>query len=56
MAISRVKAIKKFFELEPNGRKVEMSEMRELGKEGMQELGELAAEALGEELEETPVK
>lgn len=49
-----VPAIKRFFESEPHGRKVEVSELRDLPKPDRQELGRLCAEALGEEFEETP--
>jgi hypothetical protein len=48
--ISNVKAIKEFFELD-GGRKVTMSEMRQLSTEERRELGRLCAEALGKAIE-----
>jgi hypothetical protein len=54
--MSRVKAIREFFhradEIAPEGgRKVEMSELKELSDSDKDELGALAASALGVELE-----
>lgn len=49
-----IPAIKRFFEAEPNGRKVTMDELKNLGHEDRQELGALACEALGEEFESSP--
>lgn len=58
MAITRLTAIKKFFEAD-GGQKVEMSELVKLKKNhpaDVDELATLAAAALGEELETVPVK
>ncbi len=37
-------AIKRFFEVEPNGRKITVAELKDVGKEDRQELGRLACE------------
>lgn len=44
-------AIKRFFEADPHGRKVEMAELKELSMEERDELGRLCADALGVEFE-----
>ena len=45
-------AIKRFFEEGPHGRKVEMSELKELDMKEREELGRLCCGALGVEFEE----
>lgn len=45
--MSNVAAIRKYFEQEPNGRKVEMSELKALSMEDREELGTLARKELG---------
>jgi hypothetical protein len=49
--ISAIKAIKTYFEQGPSGRKVTMSELKELTTEERKHLGQLSAEALGMELQ-----
>jgi len=49
---TNVKAIKEFFEAD-GGRKVTMSEMRELSTKERGELGRMCAEALGKEIEQS---
>lgn len=44
-------AIKRYFESEPYGRKVEMSEMQSLSKDEKAELGQLACDELGQPYE-----
>lgn len=51
-----ITALKKFFEPEPHGRKVSMTEIKDLTHAERQELGRLAAEALGETFEPTEAK
>ena len=48
--MNKVQAIKRFFEAQPYGRKVEMLEMKALTIEDRSELGTLAAEAMGVEI------
>ncbi len=48
--IKGVIAIKEFFEKD-GGRKISVSELKELSPEDRRELGKLSAEALGKELE-----
>jgi hypothetical protein len=54
MSIKAISAIKRYFEADPNGRKVTMDELKACSLDERQELGRLAAEALGEEFQETP--
>ena len=49
-----IKAIRTYFELD-GGRKITMTEMKDLSKEERAELGKLACEALGETYEENYV-
>jgi len=53
MAISRVMAIKRFFESEPNGRPITRTELVEMNKdrEGYEWMANECAKALGETLE-----
>jgi hypothetical protein len=51
---TNVKAIKEFFEAD-GGRKVTMSEMRELSTSERNELGQMCAEALGKEIESVKI-
>ena len=48
--LSHLAAIRKFFEEGPSGRKVEITELKELSIEDRRELGELSLKALGAEL------
>lgn len=49
--MSRLKAIRTFFESGENGRKLTMDELKALTPDDKKELGELAAAELGVELE-----
>lgn len=48
--MSRTKAIKVFFEAEPNGRRVTLDELKQLSVEDRQEIGDLVGKALGVEI------
>ncbi len=51
-----IAAIKAYFEADPHGREVSMSELKDLSKDERQELGEMCCEALGVEFEATEKK
>lgn len=48
-----IPAIKRYFEAEPNGRKITMDELKGLSADERQELGLLACTELGTEFEPT---
>lgn len=50
MPLKKVEAIKRYFESDPHGRTVTMTELKDLDRAERQELAEMCAAALGDKL------